>query len=103
VITTPSLHNDNLYHIDYMNTFISYQNQNILSLTDDNKKRINISQFRKGSAQIQYKNTVKNMNPLEILHVKLGHAPKQVIKRICKHKMLKGLHYTYDDIKHFSL
>jgi hypothetical protein len=43
------------------------------------------------------------MNPLEILHVKLGHAPEQVIKRICKHKMLKGLHYTYDDIKNLSL
>jgi hypothetical protein len=69
VITTASLHNDNLYHIDDMNKFIEHNNQNILSLTDDNKnKNINISQSRKRSAQIQYKNTVKNMNPLEILH-----------------------------------
>jgi hypothetical protein len=43
------------------------------------------------------------MNPLEILHIKLGHAPEQVIKRICKLKMLKGLHYTYDDIKNLPL
>jgi hypothetical protein len=76
VITTASLHDDNLHHIDDMSKFITYQNQNILSSTDDNKKKINISQSRKSRAQIQYKNTVKNMNPLEILHVKHG-------QRIC--------------------
>jgi hypothetical protein len=36
------------------------------------------SQSRKGSAQIQYKNTAKDMNPLEVLHIKFGHAPEQV-------------------------
>jgi hypothetical protein len=52
----------------------------------------------KGSAYIQYRNTIKDTNPLEVLH-----APKSVIKKICKRNILTGLQYTYDDIKDLIL
>jgi hypothetical protein len=53
----------------------------------------------KGSAHIQYRNTIKDMDPLEVLNVRLGHAPGSDIKKICKSNILTGLQYTYDDIK----
>jgi hypothetical protein len=69
IITTASLQADNLYHVHDITKFLSYkvtEHSNINTIKEVNRDDL------KGSAHIQYKNTIKDMDPLEALHVRLG-------------------------------
>ena len=96
IVATATIKSDNLYHIDDMKSFLNWSN-------DKHKSFITSSQFLKGSAKILKKSTTYNMNPLEILHVKLGHANEDLIKWIVKNNLIIGLNVKYDDIKNISL
>jgi hypothetical protein len=43
------------------------------------------------------------LNPLEVLHVRIGHASEDLIKWIVKSGVCDGLGYTYDQNKHLQL
>jgi hypothetical protein len=100
IVATASFYeDDNLYHVDDMNKFLTYDHKDY-NINNDDTYNCNIS-IKKAlsNAQIKYKATTSNLYQLEVLHVKLGHAPEHVIKRILKFNMLEGLPYTFDDIK----
>jgi hypothetical protein len=44
-----------------------------------------------------------NLNPLEVLHVILGHIPESTIKRIVKQNLVNGLKFSYEQIKNLKL
>jgi hypothetical protein len=82
-----------------MNKFLTYNHKDY-DINNDETYNCNISiEKALSNGQIKCKATTSNLNPLEFLHVKLGHAPEHVIKRILKFNMLKGSPYTFDDIK----
>jgi hypothetical protein len=95
VITTASLQADNLYHVDDITKFLTYKKKEHSNI--NTTKEVNRDDL-KGSAHIQYKNTIKDMDPLEVLHVRLGHASESVIKKICKRNILTGLQNKVNQI-----
>jgi hypothetical protein len=100
IFAEATLKNDGLYHIDDPNNFLIYQhakNANAIINTDYQ------NDILKGSSQIKYRATSVGLNPLEVLHVKLGHASEDLIKWIIKNGVVKGLDYTYDQIKNLHL
>lgn len=66
-------------------------------------------ELRLGSSKATRKSTIVGLNPLEVLHVKLGHLPEDMIRYIVgtdkRPPLVMGLKYTYKDIKdcHLSM
>jgi hypothetical protein len=58
---------------------------------------------RKGSRSMTYAPAVVGVNPLEVLHISLGHIPERHIKWLVKHNKVKGLLYTYKEIRKLHL
>ncbi len=56
-----------------------------------------------GSAPGKLSSTVVGLEPLELLHKRLGHLGAANIKKALKHKMYVGAKYSYDDIKDSEL
>jgi hypothetical protein len=96
IITTASLQSDNLCHIDDITKFLTFKETERPNV--NNTKDVNRDDL-KGGAHIQYRNNIKDMDPFEVLHLQLCHAPESVIKKTCKRNILTGLQFTYDDIK----
>jgi len=101
IIATATVHSDGLYHIDDVRKFLCH--------TINETKRLYLSktsidkQQTRGSAKIKFKATTVGLNPLEILHLKLGHANETLIKWCVKHGIVMGTGYTYDEIKNLTL
>jgi hypothetical protein len=88
IVATALYEDDNLYHVDDMNKFLTYNHKDY-NINNDETYNCNISIGKAlSNAQIKYKATTSNLNPLEVLHVNLGHAPEHLIKRILKFNML---------------
>ena len=58
---------------------------------------------RLGSRSMTYAPAVVGVNPLEVLHISLGHIPERHIKWLVKHNKVKGLLYTYKQIRKLHL
>ena len=102
LIATATVLDDGLYHIDNMHKFLNNCDHcNVASNTHINNSTS--AEVLHGSARIKYAATTGALNPLEVLHVKLGHAPEALIKWIVKNGVVKGLGYTYDQIKNCTL
>jgi hypothetical protein len=56
-----------------------------------------------GSSQINTRSTIVGLNPLEVLHVKLGHVGEDTIKWAVRNNSMIGLGYTFDQIKNLNL
>ena len=80
-----------------LESIINKQNKLIEQLRNDQENHI------RGSSRIKTRSTTVGMNPLEILHVKLGHVGEDTIKWAARNNSLVGLGFTYDDIKHLTL
>lgn len=93
-----SVREDGLYHCDNMQHFVDEEAQcnSVATLLTD-------KQARQGSAQIRYKATTAGLNPLEILHVKNGHANEHLLKWMVQKNVVNGLQYTYNDVKNLHL
>jgi hypothetical protein len=50
-----------------------------------------------------YSATTIGQEPLEVLHLQLGHASEKVIKRLIKDNIVTGLPYTFGQIKNHKL
>ena len=96
IVATATLKSDNLYHIDNIECFLRWSNVK-------HKAYLTQSESVKGSARILKRATTHNMNPLEILHVKLGHVNEDLIKWIVKNNIIIGLNVKYNDIKDLHL
>ena len=57
----------------------------------------------KGNRRISHNQSNGNLNPLEVLHVILGHIPESTIKRIVKNNLVNGLKVSYEQIKNLKL
>jgi hypothetical protein len=57
----------------------------------------------KGNRQLSHNQSYGNLNPLEVLHVILGHISESTIKRIVRNNLVDGLKFSYDQIKHLKL
>ena len=55
--------------------------------------------FLQGTQPMRVKKQIRNLNPLEVLHVIMGHASERVIRHAVKHKLIKGLKYTLKDLR----
>jgi hypothetical protein len=87
VATTSLYEDDNLYHVEDMNKLLTYNHKDYNVNYDKTYCNISIEKALR-NAQIKYKITTSNLNSLEVLHVKLGHTPEYVTKRILKFNML---------------
>jgi hypothetical protein len=67
------------------------------------RSRANALNSTNGSSRAKYRATASGLNPLEILHVRLGHTSEDLIQWIVKSGVCDGLGYTYDQIKHLQL
>ena len=57
----------------------------------------------KGNRQLTFNQSYGNLNPLEVLHVILGHIPEGQIKYMVKNNVVNGLKYNFDQIRHLKL
>ena len=91
-----SKENDNLYHIHNPTAILNYGNS---------KTNINLTMppNLKGNRQLTFNQSYGNLNPLEVLHVILGHIPEGQIKHMVKNNVVNGLKYNYDQIRHLKL
>ena len=91
---------DNLYHIHNPSTLLSFQQPVSVSYGLVNPQP---SPKLTGNRQLTHNQSHGNLNPLEVLHVILGHLSEYQIKRIVKNQLVDGLKFTYDQIKHLKL
>jgi hypothetical protein len=89
-VVAASLHTDNLYHTSDLSPL----------LHEKYRSRANALKSMNGCSRAKYRTTTSGLNPLEVLHVRLGHASEDLIKWIVKSGVCDGLGYTYDQIKH---
>ena len=54
---------------------------------------------RRGTSRQQRGKAMHGMDPLEVLHIVLGHPPERTIRRMSRHNMVHGLHFSHNDIK----
>ena len=54
---------------------------------------------RRGTSRQQRGKAMHGMDPLEVLHLVLGHPPERVIRRMSRHNMVHGLYFSHDAIK----
>jgi len=57
----------------------------------------------KGNSQLTHDQSYDNLNPLEMLHVILGHISESTVKRNVKKNLVDGLTFNYDQIRHLKL
>jgi hypothetical protein len=69
-VVAASLHSDNLYHTSDLSPL----------LQEKYRSRANILKPTSGSSRAKYRATTSGLNPLEVLHVRLGHASEDLIK-----------------------
>jgi hypothetical protein len=84
---------DNLYHTSGLSPL----------LHEKYRSRANALKSTSGSSRAKYRATTSGLNPLDVFHVRLGHASEDLIKWIVKSGVCDGLDYTYDQIKHLQL
>lgn len=89
---------DGLYHIDDITGLFNYCVHTPAALLALSERR-----RRAGNQPHHYQATLGDLNPLEVLHVSLGHVSVDVIKWIVKHNVVNGLKYTWNDIKDLKL
>jgi hypothetical protein len=78
VVTTATLNpRDNLYHMDNIDDLAKYKS-NI-----DNNETSKLNNTLNTLSDV-YKATIYNLDPLEVLHVKFGHASEKTIKKLVK-------------------
>jgi hypothetical protein len=92
-VVAASLHSDNLYHTSDLSPLLHEQY----------RSRSNTLKSTNGNSRAKYRATTSGLNPLEVFHVRLGHASENLIKWIVKSGVCDGLGYTYDQIKHLQL
>ena len=91
---------DNLYHIHNPTNLLAYrQPLTVSSGLINPTPAVHV----KGNRQITHNQSYGNLNPLEVLHVILGHIPEDQIKRIVRYNLLNGLKFSYEQIKHLKL
>jgi hypothetical protein len=77
---------------------IEVHSQGVLAaLTEEERRELS------GSAPKKLLSTTVGMNPIDLLHVRLGHLGEGNIKKALKNNMLLGAKYTYEDIKDAKL
>jgi hypothetical protein len=81
----------------HMLKLLKQQSKELKILRQHNKSLI------RGSSQINTRSTLVGLNPLEVLHVKLGHVGEDTIKWAVRNDSMIGLGYTYDEIKNLTL
>jgi hypothetical protein len=59
-------------------------------------------EFTRGKSPVNKQLVTASKNPWNILHAKNGHASFDRIKTMVIHQSVKGLKYTWDDLKHIS-
>jgi hypothetical protein len=126
-ITTASIREDGLYHMDDLPQLIHYDytsvdrshdyvtNQmELLGIGTDrttiasNAKTIHLDKLTPleragGSAMHKNASCAVGLDPIAQLHVRLGHASEKVIKWSAQHGIVKGFGFSYDQIKHGKL
>jgi hypothetical protein len=91
-VVAASLHSDNLYHTS-----------DLLPLLHENyRSQANALESTNESSRAKYRATTSELNPLDVLHVRLGRASDDLSKWIVKSGVCGGLGYTYDQIKHLQ-
>jgi len=106
LVATATLHNDDLYHLDHPTSLFNYQpstatlNTVLVSLNTVHRSG---DPHLTGSRQHTYRATIGDLNPLEVLHVILGHASEKTIKHVVRHKLVAGLKYSWNDIRYLKL
>ena len=112
LVTTASLTEyDNLYHLDNIEDFLDFNPSTPLhppisaaiNLIHQDTENTTDREFRLGSQRHHYRAQVGELNPLEHLHVLLNHQSEDLIKHIVRNKLLRGLRYTYSDIRRLHL
>ena len=92
---------DNLYHIVDPTQLLKFQQP--ISISYGLINNVSTTLQLKGNRQLSHNQSYGNLNPLEVLHVILGHLSEQQIKRIVKNNLVNGLKFSYDKIKHLKL
>jgi hypothetical protein len=92
-VVAASLHSDSLYHTNDLSPL----------LHEKYRSQANALKSTNGSSSAKYRATTSGLNPLQVLHVRLGHASEDLIKWIVKSGVCDGLGYTYNQIKHLQL
>jgi hypothetical protein len=78
VITTATLNpHENLYHMDNIDDLVKYKSNN------DNNEILTLN-YTLNTLSDVYKATIYMLDPLEVLHVKFGHASEKTIKKLVK-------------------
>ena len=91
---------DNLYHIHNPTRLLSFKPP--VSVSFGLIESIPPTKLT-GNRQLTHNQSHGNLNPLEVLHVILGHLSEYQIKRIVKNQLVHGLKFTYDQIRHLKL
>jgi hypothetical protein len=110
VATATLQEHDGLHHPDSIDDFRLYQPKSVSVSASrvaparaSDATRLSDSLFIQGSQRHVNKATRGELSPLEILHVILNHAPEALIKRIVRNRLVRGLKFTWDQIRHLSL
>lgn len=125
VITTASVQSDGLYHFDNILELINYPYKATERSNDysshlralyggahpSTSETIKVEEIEKAVRKNQLSGGCQNKNsscdvgldPITLLHVKLGHASEKVIKWTVKNNTTSGLRYSYDQIKNAKL
>jgi len=95
-----SKESDNLYHLHDPSKLRQYQ---IPVSVSYGLIEPSLAKQPKGNRQLTHNQTHGNLNPLEVLHVILGHIPESTIKRIVRKNLVNGLKFSYEQIRHLKL
>jgi len=94
---------DNLYHIVNPTSLLKLRQVEQVSFGLINPVSVEQAKLVKGNRQLTQTQSYGNLNPLEVLHVMLGHIPEKQIKRMVRDNLVNGLKFSYDKIKHLQL
>jgi hypothetical protein len=86
---------DNLYHVQNLTKLHTWRPTVSVSYGIIEQK----STKSKGNRRISHNQSHGNLNPLEVLHVILGHITESTIKTIVKQNLVTWLKFSYAEIK----
>ena len=89
---------DNLYHLQNITKLYTWRPTVSVSYGIIEQKTTK----SKGNRRISHNQSNGNLNPLEVLHVILGHIPESTIKRIVENNLVNGLKFSYEQIKNLN-